>query len=116
MACTLYCRIVLNQRFSTILNESKRYGKVRKKYYSILRECISLLFSRLNYPYNILKGGEMLEFGVLKADENEASVLVKVELNLPPFMEKKEIERNVKSYNMIPEFIKKVKVVKMSFL
>ena len=111
MAYTLYCKVVLNQRFSNVINMSpERHIGLKKKYYQTLRECIPLLFSRINYPQNV-GGATELEYGVIKSSHYEASVLIKVEVELPPLMDQKELEGELKKHNMCPEFIKKVSVV-----
>ena len=110
----LYLKVAINGEFKPLFLKRKYPNKLENLEY--LKECILKTMMKLFYPYNvdINVKDNLLNFNSLTLSESRGIVIyVECKLRLPPVYEinKQNIEKQIRLYNIHPDFIKYIKIV-----
>lgn len=111
----LWVKVTLSPVFRNMLDlDEKKHLTVKRKHGMALCGCLETLFMWVDYPHNLNSPPQLLQLGTVEARVVKCSVLMKIRLkSLPKNAKKTDLENTVLLHNLRPDFIKKVRVVRI---
>ncbi len=114
----LYLKVLLNSRFKPLF--LTRFFSNKNQYLKCLKECIVKTMMKVFYPYNIdISYDNVSVFNLLTLSKKKGILLyIECDLNMPTSakINPHEIERTIRLYNIHPDFLKYVNVLKYKVL
>lgn len=107
-----FIRVLLNGDFKPIFVNRNKVTFDKKLHYKLLRESVINMFSKLFYPLNMhLSEHNVLDFELLKISKQGILIHMVNELETLGNYNVKELESDLRKYNLHPDFLKYVKIL-----